>query len=55
MSSKQIKARLDKLSTKIKDHRDKLAGLKTQAQDLKTQLAAARASEKAKSAARKSK
>jgi chaperonin cofactor prefoldin len=50
MSAKQIKARLEKLSSKIKVHQTKLADLRTQAKDLKTQLATARETEKAKSA-----
>jgi septal ring factor EnvC (AmiA/AmiB activator) len=52
MSSKQIKSRLEKLSAKIKTKQADLAGLRTQAKGLKEELATARATEKAKKAAK---
>jgi hypothetical protein len=54
MSTKQMKAQLDRLSTRIKDQRTKLAGLREQAATLRIRLAKARAADKAK-ATRKTK
>lgn len=51
MSSKQIKARLEKLTTKIKGRRAELSTLQQQAKTLRTDLATARATEKSRQAA----
>jgi hypothetical protein len=51
-TSKAIKAKLEKLSAKIKTRQAELATFRDQAKSLKTDLATARATEQAKKAAK---